>query len=43
MKVLINAVSAKMGGALRHLGGFLKTLGEVDKEIEYWVYLNSYL
>ena len=41
MKVLINAVSAKMGGALTHLGGFLKTLGEVDKEREYWVYLNS--
>lgn len=41
MKVLINAVSAKMGGALRYLGGFLKTLGEVDKEREYRVYLNS--
>jgi glycosyltransferase involved in cell wall biosynthesis len=41
MKVLINAVSAKMGGALRHLRGFLKTLGEMDQEREYWVYLNS--
>jgi glycosyltransferase involved in cell wall biosynthesis len=42
-RILINAVAAKMGGATRHLKGFLQTLGEVDKdkEREYWVYVDS--
>ena len=29
-KILINAVAAKMGGALGHLKGFLKALEEID-------------
>ena len=40
-KILINAVAAKMGGALGHLEGFLKALGKIDNGWEYWVYVDS--
>lgn len=36
-RVLINAVGAEMGGALRHLANFLPALGEADSRREYVV------
>lgn len=35
MKILINALGANMGGAIRHLTNFLPQLGKVDSEREY--------
>ncbi|MFQ5913291.1 MAG: glycosyltransferase family 4 protein [Nitrospinota bacterium] len=37
MRVLVNAVAANMGGALRHLRGFAGVLGEVGREHEFWL------
>lgn len=37
MKILINALGANMGGAIRHLTNFLPQLGKVDSEREYVV------
>ncbi len=39
-KILINAVAAKMGGALGHLKGFMNALGEIDNGWEYWLYVD---
>ncbi|NQT29327.1 MAG: glycosyltransferase family 4 protein [Candidatus Saganbacteria bacterium] len=41
LKILVNAVAAKMGGGLRHLRGFVSALGEVDKKREYFIYVDS--
>lgn len=37
MKILINALGANMGGAIRHLTNFLPQLGKVDSKREYVV------
>ena len=39
-KILINAVAAKMGGALGHLKGFMNALEEINNRWEYWVYVD---
>jgi glycosyltransferase involved in cell wall biosynthesis len=41
VKVLINAVSAKMGGALAYLRNFLPVLASVDPESQYKVFVHS--
>lgn len=43
MKVVINAVSAKMGGALAYVRNFLPTLAAADAENEYTVFMQSSL
>jgi len=43
MKVVINAVSAKMGGALSYVRNFLPTLAGLDAENEYTVFMQSSL
>lgn len=37
MRILVNAVSANMGGALRHLRGFAGALGEAGRDHEFWL------
>jgi glycosyltransferase involved in cell wall biosynthesis len=37
MRILVNAAAAKMGGAVRHLQGFVKILGEAGGEHEFWL------
>lgn len=37
MKILIHALGATMGGAMRHLSGFLPELGRQDQSNEYVV------
>ncbi len=35
MRIVVNAVAANMGGAVRHLTNFARALGEIDCEREY--------
>lgn len=37
MRVLVNAVAANMGGALRHLRGFVALFGDVGRDHGFWV------
>jgi glycosyltransferase involved in cell wall biosynthesis len=41
MRVLVHAVAAKMGGALRQLKGLLSALSKLDNEREYFFLVNS--
>lgn len=43
MKVVINAISAKMGGAVAYIRNFLPTLAMLDRENEYIVLLQEFL
>jgi len=40
MRILVHAVAAKMGGALRQLRGLLKALSKMDKQREYFFLVN---
>ena len=43
MRVVLNAVAAKMGGALSYIRNFLSTLAATDRENEYTVFAQSSL
>ncbi len=43
MKVVVNAVAAKMGGALAYIRNFLATLAVTDRDSEYLVFVQSRL
>ncbi len=43
MKVVINAISAKMGGAVAYIRNFLPVLASLDDSNEYIVFLQSFI
>ena len=41
MKIIIHALGANMGGAIRHLTNFLPVLGDFDKKNEYYILIRE--